>query len=86
MVVKKAGKITKCKVDLDKVCSEKVVAKVQAIVTDDTHPHDNYKMAVDKCKNDPLLEFICTPFNPPNESVVMNYMVYQQYQIMWYYA
>ena len=44
-VVKQAGKITKCKVDLDKVCSEKVVAKAQAIVTDDTHPlHDNYKM------------------------------------------
>ena len=36
-VVKQAGKITKCKVDLDRVCSEKVVAKAQAIVTDDTH-------------------------------------------------
>ena len=45
-VVKQAGKIRKCKVDLDKVCSEKVVVpKAQAIVTDDTHLlHDNYKM------------------------------------------
>ena len=28
------------------------------------------KMAVDMGKNDPLLELIRTPFNPPNESVV----------------
>ena len=33
-------------------------------------------MAVDKGKNDPLLEFICTPFNPPNESVVESWSLY----------
>ena len=35
-------------------------------------------MAVDKGKNDPLLEFIC------RELIII--MVYQQYRIMWYYA
>ena len=76
-VVKQAGK-KRCKVDQDKVCSEKVVVKAQDI-TDDTHQlHDNYKMlrsgrrwqSIYEGKNDPLLELICTPFNPPNESFV----------------
>ena len=43
-IAKQASKIIKCDVDLDKVCTEKVVAKAQAIVADDSHPlSDNYK-------------------------------------------
>ena len=44
-VAKQASKIIKCDVDLDSVCTEKVIAKAQAIVADDSHPlYDNYKM------------------------------------------